>query len=66
MNFGCYGNFKFPLSYNGKSENWDLLLSHCKYFDKSFTEMFVEWLSTKHIILDQTSQFDLLPWQPKF
>ena len=31
---------KFPLAYNGKRENWPLLLSHCKYFDKSFTEMF--------------------------
>ena len=30
----------FPLTYNGKRENWPLLLSHCRYFDKSFTEMF--------------------------
>ena len=22
--FGRYGNLKFPLIYNGKSENWDL------------------------------------------
>ena len=63
--FGCYGNLKFLLACNGKSESWDLLLSHSKYFDKSFTEMFVEWSSTKHIILDQTCQFDWLPWQPK-
>ena len=28
-NFGCYGNLKFPLTYNGKSEHLDLLLSHC-------------------------------------
>ena len=55
MHFGCYGNLNFPLTYDGKSENWDLLLSHCKYFDKSFTEMFVEWSSAKHIILDQAS-----------
>ena len=34
--FGCYGNLKFPLTCNGKSENWDLLLSHCRYFDESF------------------------------
>ena len=33
-------------------------------FDKIFAEMFVELLSTKYIILDQTSQFDWLPWQP--
>ena len=58
--FGCYGNLKFPLTYNGKSENWYLLLSHCSYFDKRFAEMFVGWSSTKHIIWDQTSQFD---WQ---
>ena len=29
--FGCYGNFKFPLTCNGKNENWHLLLSHCRY-----------------------------------
>ena len=34
------------------------MLSHCRYFDKTFAERFVEWSSTKHIILDQTSQFD--------
>ena len=33
---------KFPLTYNGKSGNWPLLLSHCRYFDKTFTEMFLE------------------------
>ena len=37
--FGCYG----------KNENWHLLLIHCRYFDESFLEMFVEWSSTKHI-----------------
>ena len=26
MHFGCYGNLNFPLTYNGKSENLDLLL----------------------------------------
>ena len=51
MHFGCYGNLKVALTYNGKSENWDLLPSHCSYFDISFTEMFVEWISIKHIIL---------------
>ena len=48
--FHCYGNLKFPLAYNGKSENWHLLLPHCRYFDKRFTEMIVEWSSTKHTI----------------
>ena len=33
---------KFPFSYNGNRENWYLLLSHCRYFAKSFAEMFVE------------------------
>ena len=33
-------SFYFPLTYNRKSGNWLLLLPHCSYFDKSFTEMF--------------------------
>ena len=61
----CYSNLKFPLTYNGKSENLHLLLSHCRYFDKSFSKMFVEWCSTKHLLFDQTSQFDWLSRQPK-
>ena len=40
MCFHCYGKFKFPFAYNGKMENWPLLLSHCRYFDNRFTEMF--------------------------
>ena len=44
MCFRCYGNSKFPYtcSYNGKSGNWHLFLSYCRYFDKMFTEMFWE------------------------
>ena len=39
--FHCYSNFKnSSLAYNGKRENWYLLPSHCRYFDKGFTEMF--------------------------
>ena len=49
MCFRCYGNLKFPLTYNGKIENWHLLLSHRRYFDKSFSEIFVEWSSTKYV-----------------
>ena len=41
MYFCCYGNLNFPLTYNGKSENWHLLRFHCRYFDKSFLEMFI-------------------------
>ena len=48
--FHCYVNLNFPLTYNGKSENWPLLLSHCRYFDKSFSEIFIEWSSTKHVL----------------
>ena len=40
--FHYYGNLKFPLTYYGKSENLPLLLSHCRYFEKSFTEMFLQ------------------------
>ena len=32
-------------------ENGQLLPSHCSYFDKELTEMFLECSSTKHIIL---------------
>ena len=41
-NSDCSGNLKLPLTYNWKTENWNLLLSLCSYFDKSFTEMFLE------------------------
>ena len=36
MCFRCYGNLKFPLTYNEKSESRSLLLSHCRYFDRTF------------------------------
>ena len=39
--FWC-GNLYLPLTYNGKSGNWHLLLPHCRYFDKGFTEVFLE------------------------
>ena len=48
-NLGCYGNLKFTLTYGGEIDNLDLLLSHCRYLDKGFTEMFVEWPSTTNI-----------------
>ena len=37
MCFRCYGNLKFPYTYNGKSGIWHLFLCYCRYFDKSFT-----------------------------
>ena len=46
------------LTFNRENENWRLLLSHCRYFDKSFTEMFLKKSSTKRIIFVQTSEFD--------
>ena len=36
------------------------MLSHYRYFNKKFAEMFVEWFSIKHIIFDQSSQFEWL------
>ena len=38
---------KFPLTCNGKTENWDLLLSYYRYFDKSFTEQYRTWILSK-------------------
>ena len=45
--FRCYGNFKFPQVYNGKSESRPLFLSDYRYFDISFTVMFVEHIKSK-------------------
>ena len=44
---------KLPLTYNGKSESRPLLLSHCRCFDKSFTEMFLPniWILSKPLNL---------------
>ena len=55
MCFHCYDNLKFPLTYNGKSKSRPLLLTHCRYFDKSFTEMILEQSSTKHMNFVQTA-----------
>ena len=44
----CHGNLNVPQTYNGKSENWHLLLSQYRYFDRSFKEMFLVQSSTKH------------------
>ena len=41
MCFRCQGKLKFPLTCNVKNETWQWLLSHCRYFDKSFSEMFI-------------------------
>ena len=46
------------MTYNGKNENWHLLLSHCRYFDKSFTEMFLEWSSTNHMNFVHISEIE--------
>ena len=42
MGFRRFGNLKFPYTFNGKSESRPLFVSHCRYFDKSFTKMFIE------------------------
>ena len=44
MHFHCNGNVKFSSTYNRKSENMPLLLSHCRYFDKCFTELFLVYI----------------------
>ena len=63
--FHFYGNWKFPLTYNEKSESRSLLLSHCRYFDRTFF-INVCWVaSTKHKEVVQIPHFDLLPWQLK-
>ena len=63
--FRCYSNLKFTLTYNGKSEGRHLLLSYCRYFDKSFTEMFLDYSSIKYMNFVQTAVFDWFLWQPK-
>ena len=52
-------------SYNGKSGNSHLLLSDCRYFDRSFTEMLLDLSFTLHMEFVQTAECDQLPWQPK-
>ena len=42
VHFRCYGNLKFPLTYNGESEKWPLLLSNCRYSDKHLADLFLE------------------------
>ena len=32
---------------------------------KTFTEMFLEWFSTRQMIFLPSAHFDWLPWQPK-
>ena len=59
--FGCYGNLKIPLTYNGKSENWDLLL----YLTVDILTKVLQKSSIKHMNFVQTTEFDWLPWQPK-
>ena len=55
--FGCNGNLKFTLTYNGKSENLDLLLYHCRYFDKVLQKcswsspLQTIWILSKSLIL---------------
>ena len=48
-----------------KNENWLILLSHCRYFDRTFLDTFVEQSSINHIRFIQIPHFDLLLWQLK-
>ena len=60
----CYGNLKFPYTYNGK---WKLaIISELHYiFDESFTEMFLEESCTNHMNFVRITDFDCLPLQQK-
>ena len=55
MCFCCYGNLKFPLIYNGKSENRRLMLSHACYFDKSFLPNI--WILSKPLMATKKDKF---------
>ena len=48
----------FSLTCNGKNGNCHLLLSYCRYFDKSFTEIFLELSNTLYMDFVQTAEFD--------
>ena len=41
---------RFPLACKGKIENLHLLLCHCRYFDKTFTDMFLVNIYKPHEI----------------
>ena len=50
----------------GKIEKMAFIVrSHCRYFDKTFTEMFLEWSSIKQMIFLPSAHFNWLPLQPK-
>ena len=60
----------FPLTYNEKGESGSLLLSHCRYFDRTFfinvcCVVHHSWSSTKCKEIVQMPHFDWLPWQLK-
>ena len=62
MCFRCYGNLKFPLTYNEKSES----VFYCYLTADTciLTERFYKYLlSSKEVV--QIPHFDLLPWHPK-
>ena len=65
MCFRCSSNLKFREAYNEKNGNWHLFLCYCRYFDKSFTEIFLELSCTNHMNFLQIADFDWWPWQPK-
>ena len=57
--------FKVSMDLYGKNKIRSIFVSNYRYFDKRFTEFFLELSSTKHIIFVQSSEFYWLPWQPK-
>ena len=56
---------KFTYTYNEKSGNWHLFLCYCRYFEKSFIEMFLELSFTSHMNFVKNADFDWLPCQHK-
>ena len=44
---------------------WHLFLCYCRYFDKRFTEMFLDKSSASRMNFVQIADYDWLPWQQK-
>ena len=60
--FRCYGNLKFPLTYNGKSDKWPILLSHCRYQDSKIATPFISLYSMRPLTnLDAAARCFCLP-----
>ena len=54
MYFGCYGNFKFPLTCNGKNENRHFCYLIADILERENSEMLIE--------RSKPAQFHWLSW----